>query len=123
MLEDWLALLSERRQALTNWNLEDFWKLLSEHLNEPSIPTRQFVETWCRRVLSGNPETLRVDKDTKRLIFNREVEIKGALARCNNRRSREMWNGDAGLRRLGFRWVNARVLLFDISEGLVRGDA
>jgi hypothetical protein len=123
MFEEWLALLSERRQALTNWDREDFWKLLSEQLSVPSIATRLFVETWCRRVLNGNPATLRADEDVKRLIFNREAEIKGALARYNNRRSREMWKGEAGLIRLGFRWSNARVLLRDISDGLVGGHA
>ncbi len=119
MLEEWFALLSERRQALTNWDREDFWKLLSEQMKAPSIATHQFVENWCRRVLSGNPATLRADEGVKRFIFNREAEIKGALARCNNRHSREMWGGDAGLGRLGFRWSNARVLLRDISDGLV----
>jgi hypothetical protein len=123
MLEEWFALLSERSQVLTNWDREDFWKLLSEQMRPPSIATHQFVESWCRRVLSGNPATLRADEGVKRLIFNREAEIKGALARCNNRRSREMWGGDAGLGRLGFRWSNARVLLRDISDGLVHGHA
>ena len=123
MLGDWFALLSERRQALANWDREDFWKLLSEQMKPPSFSTRNFVEAWCHFVLSGNPATIRADEGVKRLIFNREVEIKGALARCNNRRSREMWQGDAGMGRLGFRWSNARVLLRDISNGLVGGHA
>jgi|SRR5271163_80895 len=123
MLEEWFALLSERLEALANWDREDFWKLLSEQMKPPSIATRQFVEAWCRRVLRGNPATLRADEDAKRLIFNREAEIKGALARCNNRRSREMWRGDAGLSQVGFRWSNARALLRDISDGLVGGHA
>lgn len=123
MLDDWFVLVSERRQALVNWDREDFWKLLSEQMKSPSFTTRQFVETWCHLALRGNPATLRADEGTKRLIFNREAEMKGALARCSNRRSREMWQGDAGLGRLGFRWSNARVLLRDISDGLVGGHA
>ena len=123
MLDEWFALLSERLLALTNWDREDFWKLLSAQMKVPSIATQQFVESWCRRVLIGNPATLRSDEGVKRLIFNREAEIKGALARCNNRRAREMWGGDAGLGRLGFRWSNARIILCDISDGLVGGHA
>jgi hypothetical protein len=119
MLDEWFALLSERLLALTNWDREDFWKLLSEQMKVPSIATHEFVEICSRRVLSGNPATLRSDEGVKRLIFNREAEIKGALARCINRRAREMWGGDAGLGRLGFRWSNARIILCDISDGLV----
>lgn len=118
MLEDWLGLITERRQPLLNWDREDFWKLLSERLYVPSTATRLFVDEWCRRVLSGNPTTLRGAESTKELIFSREAQIKGALARCNNRRSREMWKGDAGLGRLDFRWSNARVVLRDIAAGL-----
>jgi hypothetical protein len=119
MLDEWFALLSGRHQALATWDREDFWNLLSERMKPPSFAAHQFVEAWCNLVLSGNVARLRADEGAKRLIFNREAEIKGALARCNNRRSREMWRGDAGTGRLGFRWSNARVLLRDISGGLV----
>ena len=69
-------------------------------------------------MLSADPATLRGAESTKELIFSREAQIKGALARCNNRQSRGMWKGDAGLGRLDFRWSNARVLLRDIAAGL-----
>ena len=38
--------------------------------------------------------------DVKTRIENvfREAQIKGVLARCKNRHSREMWRGEAGLR-------------------------
>ena len=118
MLADWLALMVERRQTLLTWDREDFWELLAERLFVPSAPTRLFVDEWCRRVLSGDPAKLRGVEGTKELIFDRESLIKGALARCTNRRAREMWRGDAGLRRLDFRWSNARVILRDIAAGL-----
>jgi hypothetical protein len=123
MLEDWLELISERSEQLLNWDREDFWKLLGQRMYMPSTATRQFVEEWCRRILSGNPAKLRSAERTKDLIFSREAQIKGALARCNNRRSREMWKGDAGLGRLDFRWSNARVLLRDLDAGLAGGHA
>lgn len=118
MLDEWLALLDQRRQALLDWNREDFWTLLAERLFVPSTPTRLFIDEWCRRVISGDPTKLRGAEGTKDLIFKRESQIKGALARCTNRRSREMWRGDAGLGRLDFRWSNARVILRDIAAGL-----
>ena len=123
MQQDWLRLVGERRQVLLNWDREDFWKLLAERMYVSSTATHLFVDEWCRRVLSGNPATLRSAESTRELIFSREAQIKGALARCNNRRSREMWRGDAGLGRLDFRWSNARVVLRDIAAGLVGGHA
>lgn len=123
MLEEWLGLITERRQPLLNWDREDFWKLLAERLYVPSTTTRLFVDEWCRRVLSGDPTKLRGAESTKELIFSREAQIKGALARCNNRRAREMWKGDAGLGRLDSRWSNARVILRDIAAGLAGGHA
>lgn len=118
MLQEWVELITARRQALVNWDRNDFWKLLGEKLHVPSTPTRLFVDEWCRRVLSADPATLRGAERTKELIFSRETQIKGTLARCNNRRSREMWKGDAGLGRMDFRWSNARVILRDVATGL-----
>jgi hypothetical protein len=118
MLEEWLRLISDRRQSLMNWDREDFWKLLAERLYVPSPATHSFVDEWCRRALSENPKTLRGAESTKELIFRREDQIKGVLARNKNRRSREMWKGDAGLGRMDFRWSNARVVLRDIASGL-----
>ena len=123
MQQDWLRLVGERRQVLLNWDREDFWKLLAERMYVSSTATHLFVDEWCRRVLSGNPATLRSAESTRELIFSREAQIKGALARCNNRRSREMWRGDAGLGRLDFRWSNARVVLRDIAAGFAGGHA
>jgi hypothetical protein len=123
MLLDWSAMISERQQPLLDWNRDEFWKLLTERLYSPSTMTRLFVDECCRRVLSSDPRTLRAAKSTQEFIFSREAQIKGALARCNNRRSREMWRGDAGLGRLDFRWSNARVILRDIAAGLAGAHA
>jgi len=118
LLQDWLKLIGERRPELLNWDREDFWKLLGQQMYIPSAGTRLFIDEWCRRVLSGNPRALRATQSTKELIFNREVQIKGALARCNNRRSREMWKGEAGLQRLDFRWSNAHEVIGDVATAM-----
>jgi len=123
LLGEWLKLLADRRGHLEEWNRDDFWKLLYVKQYVPSIGTKAFVDEWCRRVLSGNPAALRGAPGTRDLIFGRESQIKGQLARCTNRRSREMWNGEAGLGRLDFRWSNARILLQDIAAGLAGGHA
>ena len=118
LLDDWLALMSARRQDLLAWDRTDFWKLLEQRTYIPRGTTRPFVEEWWRRTLSDDPAKLRVAGTTKELISGREAQIKGALARFKNRRSREIWMGDAGLGRQDFRWSNARVILRDIADGL-----
>lgn len=123
LLGEWLKLLSDRRGHLAEWYRDDFWKLLYARQYVPSVGTKAFVDEWCRRVLSGDAGKLRGATGTRDLIFSRESQIKGALARSTNRRSREMWNGEAGLGRLDFRWSNARILLQDIAAGLAGGRA
>jgi hypothetical protein len=123
ILNDWLDLIEDRRQSLSEWDRQDFWKLLTERLYVPTTATRLFVDMWCSRVLNGYPKELRAAAGIKELIFGREAQIKGPLARCSNRRAREMWRGDAGLGRMDFRWSNARVVLRDIASGLAGGNA
>jgi hypothetical protein len=118
LLRDWLALMIARRRDLQAWDRADFWKLLEQRMYVPRGATRPFVEEWCRRVLNDDPSKLRDDRTTMELISRREIQIKGDMARFSNRRSREMWMGDAGLGRMDFRWSNARVILRDIADGL-----
>ena len=126
MLSEWLALMAERRAELLVWHQkrEDFWALLAGRDHIPSLTTRGFVDEWARRVLSGDPATLRGSDSTRELIFRREVQIKGEImARCKSREMRWRWNGGSGLGRLDFRWSNARVLLRDIAAGLAGAHA
>lgn len=123
LFEGWAELIGKRSKELSNWDRADFWKLLLEREYVPSTATKMFVDEWCRRVLSGDLPALRTTAGTRDLIFSREAQIKGPLARSTNRQSRGMWRGDAGLGRLDFRWSSARVILRDIATGLAGGHA
>jgi hypothetical protein len=125
MFDEWLQLMAGRRHDLVVWGADrkDFWALLASRDYIPSLATQLFVDEWCRRVLSDDPAKLRECESTRNLIFGREIQIKGALARCENRRLREMWQGESSLGRLDFRWSNARVLLRDITAGLAGAHA
>src|SRR5207249_11008427 len=91
-LTDWLALMSARRQKLLAWDRADFWKLLEQRTYIPRGTTRPFVEEWWRRTLSDDPAKLRAAETTKELISRREAQIKGTLARFDNRRrARSGW--------------------------------
>ena len=117
LLEMWLALMSARRQELLAWDRADFWNLMAQQGYQPRGTTRPFVDEWCSRALS-DPASLRGAEATKALIAKREGQIKGGLARFDNRRAREVFRGDAGLGRMDYRWSNARVMLRDIADGL-----
>ena len=72
-------MINGRRHALLAWDREDFWKLLDERHYVPRMPTRLFVDEWCSRVLRADSASLRGTDSTRKLIFNREAQIKGAL--------------------------------------------
>jgi len=121
--DDWLALMSSRREAHREWNLADFWRLLDQQGRPPRRPTRDFLEAWHRLVVAQEPDGARESESAQGLIKTREHAIKGALARVYNQRAREMWRGESGLGQLDYRWSNALVIIRDIQEGLGPGDA
>ena len=56
------------------------------------------------------------------LVLRRELEVKGSQkARLHNEAARRLWNGEAGLGRIDYRWRNAQRILLDIHDGLSGG--
>lgn len=115
---EWLGVMAARRDAHTKWPLQDLWQLLDEQQRPIKARTRQFVEQWHEIVVQGRPEDALASPAVHQLIRRREGAIKGALARFDNPRAREMWRGESGLGQLDYRWSNAEVLISDIQEGL-----
>jgi hypothetical protein len=120
---EWVQNLAVRSNAIREWNQEQFWKIA--HAGNPRIsnPTREFINTWWALVLSGSPALLRESGNARRLIGEREKRLKKNLARINNARAQELWNGDSGSAQLEFRWQIAQRLLTDIFNGLEAKDA
>jgi hypothetical protein len=54
----------------------------------------------------------------RQLIKDREYTLKKSLARLENPRALELWNGAAGAGQLDFRWGVTRQIVTDIMEGL-----
>jgi hypothetical protein len=73
--------------------------------------------------VAQEPDGARESESAQGLIKTRERAIKGALARVDNQRAREMWRGESGLGQLDYRWSNALVIIRDIQEGLGPGHA
>jgi hypothetical protein len=120
-LDEWRSKVQHRQQAIERFNDGDFWNLLLGFGHSASMPTKAFIESWFRIAKDANRrKTIEADQRAIDLVFARERQMKGAMARCDNRRQREMWEGAAGMGQLAFRWPNAQILINDIAlaEGL-----
>jgi hypothetical protein len=125
-LAGWIHTVNSRRDVLTEWaaNRQDFWRLLAtSQYPPPRDRAQRFVDQWASHVLSMELDRLRDSDATRAMIFRRESETKGALARSANHAARLRWGGDAELDPLSFRWPNARTILLDISNVLRRAHA
>lgn len=116
---EWSAEMKSARSLLAEWDLNDFWLFIAACGARPSPMSRVFVERWVQYVR----ETPRLDAlienaAARELVAARERSIKGPLARFESSRAREMWQGEAGIGRMDFRWTSARIILRDINAGL-----
>jgi hypothetical protein len=124
-LAGWAAQVVARRAQLEDWDRQDFWKnVLGSNRRIPGS-TQSFVNAWMDLVLnSGDPSTLRDSKAARLLIEDRELRLKGPRrARLYEPRALELWRGDAGTRRLVYRWNIVQDIVKDISAGLNGGRA
>ncbi len=113
----WSDDLAADRRRFREWDMHGFWEI-ARHPNHSITPwAREFVERWVQLWLDHGTR-LMDRKDARRLIVEREKQLKGPLSRFLNRRALEQWRGDSGLRPMSFRWSTARTFLNDLAEGL-----
>ena len=114
-----------RRAQLGAWDRGDFWRTVLGV--NPRVPesTRGFVDAWIDLALgAGDPSALRGSRAARTLIEEREIRLKGMRrARLVEPRALELWSGDAGTRRLVYRWGVVQWIVRDIAEGLNGGRA
>lgn len=120
-LESWIASMEEHEERLAHWDRAEFWTLV-RRLN-PRLPlrTQQFAEHWLSIVMEKPLSSERlVSPDILALLAKREEQIKGARARlrADNQRGRDLWNGNADIQAIDFRWRPAQIILNDILRGL-----
>ncbi len=123
-LAEWAALLKERQATLAGWDRQRFWEIVAS--GNPRVPklTRVFVDAWLDLALSPKiARQMAASDDARRLIHERERFLKRGLARLDNQRALELWNGAAGIARLDYRWGIARRMLLDIYNGPAEGEA
>ncbi len=119
LFELWAGVMAARRKAFTDWNRNDFWQQVA--MGNPHIrnSTKKFIDAWWDLVLSTRPGSLFSSPVARRMIADRERQIKPRnLVRIGNPRARESWSGKSGSDQMDFRWRSARRILTDIFEGL-----
>jgi hypothetical protein len=115
-LDEWAALIEDRRSELSAWIASDeFWFAIERMTRVPS-PTRRFVTSWAVLALS-KPIDIASSPEAEALVTEREFRLKGKLARLTEARALENWNGDPfSPGQMIFRWNNARRILDDIED-------
>jgi len=122
MLDDAVSQLRAHGESLNGWTRRDFWGRPQLNLaSNAAGRTAAFLDAWLRiigQVLDGS----RADTgEAIQLISNREIALKGALARVRNVEARKKWVEQSLPAPLDFRWsATVRTLVMDIRKGLTR---
>lgn len=120
-LAAWASDLEALRSELEDWDRDEFWEEVGSGGAKVAPPARAFVDTWLDTALvPEKAAAVEKDGETRRLIRERELALKRGLARLHNQSALELWGGAAGAAQLGYRWGDARVIVEDILDGLVR---
>jgi hypothetical protein len=117
-LQEWAEVLEQRSNAFARWDRGRFWEIV-KGTGTITQPTRLFIDTWLNMaLLPSTAKTIADCEQARRLIREREQLLKRGLARLNNPRAQELWNGEAGTAQLNYRWRVSQVIVLDILKGL-----
>lgn len=117
----WADEVATHGAFIRDWDVIDLWATVMGKGHRIPHPTRQFVESWISVVQDDVHRALDDDR-VRRAVQQRELSLKGGLARLTHRRALERFGGSAGLYRQNYRWPNVRTLARDIHAGLKRQD-
>lgn len=123
-LSEWAESLKARQAELADWDRSEFWEMVASAGSPVSPTAKAFIASWLDMALdSGTAARVAENGDARRLILDREVALKGNLARLRNQSALELWNEASGTYRIDYRWGNAQTIVADILRGLkVGGD-
>jgi len=121
-LKLWADNLYLRRDELSQWDHEKpFYEIVVSQGGRPSDRTKDFINAWLEMALSpGEAKRIADSPEARKLIYNREISLKKALARLENKRTLELWQGASGTSQLKYRWNPTKRIVMDILEGLKR---
>lgn len=117
-IDDWAALVYERRLDLTRWKRQEFWSLIRQHSPRIPSPAVEFSNRWIDAVTqAGDVGHLAGKSVVRDLIVSRERQLKGGRARLLSAAHLDVWGGASGTGRLDYRWGITRTIARDIIKG------
>lgn len=120
--KEWCEGLAVRYEAYKSWNRNDFWATVLKVNPRITSVTRGFIDTWFNLALAPAPASLPGKRQVRQLIADRELRLKGRLARLHNDLAMKNWGGASGVGRLSYRWdPQVRRVTADIQSGLGAG--
>lgn len=118
-LGDWAAELEDRMPTLRDWIRDEFWRLVRAQRSTVGPQTQRFVDAWLRLVIDeGGPASVADHEAARRLVRDRERQLKREYARLGNARALELWRGASGVGQLEYRWRITQTIVNDILDGL-----
>lgn len=120
--DEWADLMEDREAAYGCWNKSRFWEIVREQNPRLGARATTFAESWWDMVAKGGARRICDSNVAHRLVKEREVQLKGKLARLANLSARERWNQNSGTGQLDYRWGITQTLLKDIFDGLPQVD-
>jgi hypothetical protein len=117
-LAAWSENIATRRTWLLKWDRDRFWELVAAGNQRVPHLTQVFISRWTDLVLSLRAPEIEAHQSARQMVQERERQLKKSLARLNNQRSLELWNGEAGTRQLDYRWAVSQTIIRDILEAL-----
>ena len=121
-------LIDRYRAELAEWSASEaeedtykpqvLWNLVARRQGRLAGPQCRFVEAWSKRITEEGPDIVADDDQLRKLVEQRERQLKGARARLVNPNRLLDWSGRTGVGRMDFRWVRVRQLLIDLHQGL-----
>lgn len=118
----WADAVTTHGSFVRRWNLNDLWETVMGRGHRITYGTRQFVESWVG-IVQDDVHAAADHAGARRMLQQRELLLKGGLARLTHRRALERFSGSAGLYQQTYRWPNARRIVGDIHAGLRAGRA
>lgn len=108
---------TENAPLLTGWSVTDLWRELLDYGKPIDLPARNFCEQFFS-VVKEVTVSVADDQRARRLVEQRERNLKKVRSRFTNPSARRQWSGAAGIGLLSYRWPTARRFLTEWHEGL-----
>lgn len=118
-LKEWANSLGAQERAFAEWDRARFWGIVVEGGARITHRTRHFIDAWLDLALSPRGARGAANRsEARRLIQEREHQLKGPRARLENRQALSLWQGESGSAQIDYRWPVTQDIVNDILKGL-----